>query len=242
MRKLALLFCLALLPGLLAADLPPGVPAQPSQPVTDLAGMLSTDAAASLNTALGQAWQQGKFQLAVLTLPGLQGAGIEDVSIQVARAWGLGDKQQGNGVLLLVAPTEHRMRIEVGSRLEGDLTDAACSRIINDVMAPRLREGDNDAAVLAGCQAIVGQLGVELNLAAPAPRLSGHPAALGLKLIFFIFIIAFVLIRNLFTPRSLRGRSMAGWGGGVGGGGFSGGGGYSGGGGGFSGGGASGGW
>ncbi len=244
MRKLALLFCLALLPGLLAADLPPGVPAQPGQPVTDLAGMLSADAAVSLNTALGLAWQQGQFQLAVLTLPGLQGAGIEDVSIQVARAWGLGGKQQGNGVLLLIAPVEHRMRIEVGSRLEGDLTDAACSRIINDVMAPRLREGDNDGAVLAGCQAIAGQLGVELNLArpAPGPRLAGHPAALGLKLIFFIFIIAFVLIRSLFTPRFLRHRPMAGWGGGYGGGGFSGGGGYSGGGGGFSGGGASGGW
>jgi uncharacterized protein len=246
MRKLALILCLALWPGLLLAGLPQGVPSQPSQAVTDLAGMLSADASARLNAALAQVWQQGKFQLAVLTLPSLDGAGIEDVSIQVARAWGLGSKEQGNGVLLLVAPSEHRMRIEVGSRLEGDLTDAACSRIINEVMAPRLREGDNDGAVLAGCQAIAGQLGVELSgmasIARPAPV-----SRVGIALIIkILFVLAFLGLRifggrrgsglGWFAAGTLLGSS------GSGGGGYSSGGGFSGGGGGFSGGGASGGW
>jgi len=247
MRRLALLLCLALAPALMADGLPQGVPSQPSQAVTDLASMLSADASAQLNAALSQAWQQGKFQLAVLTLPSLNGAGIEDASIQVARAWGLGSKEQGNGVLLLIAPSEHRMRIEVGSRLEGDLTDAACSRIINDVMAPRLREGDNDGAVLAGCQAIAGQLGVDLpGMAAMARPAPVRRVGLGLA-IKALIVLAFLGLR-LFGGR--RRGSGLGWfmagtmlgSSGSGSGGYSGGGGFYGRGGRFSGGGASGGW
>jgi len=249
MRKLALMLCLALATGLVAEGLPQGVPDQPSQPVTDLAGMLSAGASAELNAALSQAWQQGKLQLAVLTLPSLGGAGIEDVGIQVARAWGLGSKEQGNGVLLLIAPSEHRMRIEVGSRLEGDLPDAACSRIINDLMAPRLREGDNDGAVVAGCQAIAGQLGVGLAGAASAPR----PSRMDSRAVFLLIKLGLVFLFLILRVGGLFGRrrgSGLGWfvagsmlgSSGSGGGGYSSGGGFSGGGGGFSGGGASGGW
>src|SRR5665213_2809605 len=97
---------------------PTGIPTQVSAAVTDGAGLLSQGTVDQLDAALGRQWQAGHFQLAVLTVASLQDRGIEDLSIQVARAWGLGGKKESNGVLLLVAAKEHQMRIEVGSRLE----------------------------------------------------------------------------------------------------------------------------
>jgi uncharacterized protein len=248
-----------------AADWPSGVPTQPSDPVTDLAGMLSPAATDHLNQELRRQWREGHFQLAVLILPSLRDRPIEDLSIQVARGWALGDKQASNGVLLLIAAQDHRMRIEVGSRLEGDLPDIICRRIIGDVMAPRLRQGDPDGAVTAGAAAITAVLAPQDPLAseAPAPDAQDQdgasPAAkalavggiLGLLLWLMGQPIVWILLIWLVLSVLRRGGGFGGggfYGGGFGGGGFGGGGfgggggGFGGGGGGFSGGGSSGGW
>lgn len=251
-----------------AASWPAGVPKQPTDPVTDVAGMLSPGAIQNLDQALRRQWQAGHFQLAVLTLPSLQGRDIEDLSIQVARGWALGGKQESNGVLLLVAVQEHQMRIEVGSRLEGTLPDIVCRRIIGDLMAPRLRQGDADGAVLAGAAAITATLDPRDALAAQAQEgeaaqpQGASPAAalaagglLGLLLLllgqplFWILllwlvsaVVANILNRGRGGPGGGRGFRGGGFGGGGFGGGGFGGGGFGGGGGGFSGGGASGGW
>ncbi|MGH7443096.1 MAG: TPM domain-containing protein, partial [bacterium] len=132
-----------------AAGWPKGVPKSPTAPITDLAGLFSQGETQSLDLALRQQWQAGRFQLAVLSLPSLGGQPLEDLSIQIARAWGLGGKAESNGVLLLIAAKEHRIRIEVGSRLEGDLPDIICRRIIADIMAPKMRRGDDDGALQA---------------------------------------------------------------------------------------------
>src|SRR5262245_52538915 len=126
--------CIALLlwaGSLGAAPLPEGVPSRPSEPITDLAGMFSPSRAASLNQLLRQIWREGQGpQVEVLTLNSLGGRPIEDVSLAVARGWGLGDEKKDNGVLLLIARGDRKLRIEVGSKLEGELTDIACKRII----------------------------------------------------------------------------------------------------------------
>ena len=81
-------------------------------------------------------------QFAVLTIPSLEGDPIEDFSIRTVEAWKLGTKAEDNGLLLLVAKEDRKMRIEVGYGLEGEVTDLLSSRIINDVMKPAFRQGD----------------------------------------------------------------------------------------------------
>ncbi|HXC62775.1 MAG TPA: TPM domain-containing protein, partial [bacterium] len=184
------------LPLAAAETLPKGVPSQPAAPVTDLAGMFDAATVQTLDSALIQVRDSGKFQLAVLTLPSLEGDAIENVSIKVARAWGLGDKARKDGVLLLIAPAEHQLRIEVGSRLEGDLTDIACARIIREEMTPRLKAGDPNGAVLAGCAAIANRLGVDLSVdAGPAPQGQGEQplSPLG-ALLVLILMVAFPVL------------------------------------------------
>lgn len=258
MRKLLLFGLLLLLPALgAAADWPSGVPQQPADPVTDLAGMLSPGTVDRLNAGLRAQWQAGRFQMAVLTLPSLEGRAIEDVSIQIARSWALGSKEGGNGVLLLIAAKDHKLRFEVGSRIEGELTDIASHRIIAEEMTPRLRQGDADGAVLAGVAAATGLLAPEDPLAAAAPPARPSHSATGLAaILIFLFsnpivliivlVVINILLRSLLGVSGGRGGGWGGggWGGGSSGGGWGGssGGGFSGGGGGFSGGGSSGSW
>ena len=94
-------------------------------------------------------------QIVVVTLKSLQGYAIEDFGYQLGRYWGIGQKGRDNGAILLVAPTEHKVRIEVGYGLEGQLTDAQCRIIIEQVILPEFRRGDFNAGVLQGTQAIL---------------------------------------------------------------------------------------
>lgn len=102
-------------------------------------------------------------QIAILIISSLEGESIEEYSIRVAEKWKLGQKDKDNGVLLLVAVDDHKMRIEVGSGLEGVLTDALSSRIIRNEMAPNFRRADFDAGVNAGVDGIIAAIGGEYS-------------------------------------------------------------------------------
>src|SRR5207248_6577093 len=94
---------------------------------------------------------------------------VEDYSIDLARSWGVGQKGKDNGVLLLIAYDDHKLRIEVGRGLEGTLTDLQSGRIIREELTPRLRAGDVGGAIEAGTTAIRAALGdVDANGQAPA--------------------------------------------------------------------------
>jgi uncharacterized protein len=95
----------------------------------------------------------------VVILPSLQGYTIEDFGYQLGRHWGIGQKGKNNGALLIVAPNEHKVRIEVGYGLEGTLTDATCSAIIQNHITPSFKRGDFNAGVLAGTTSILRVLG-----------------------------------------------------------------------------------
>ena len=97
-------------------------------------------------------------QITVLTIPTLGGDSVEDFANRVFAAWKLGQKGRDNGVLVVVAPQDRRMRIEVGYGLEGTLTDVAASRIIRNVMTPAFKTGDFDRGIEDGVKAIVAQL------------------------------------------------------------------------------------
>jgi len=123
--------------------------------VNDRAGMLSASSRRSLESALSAFEARGGVQIAVLTIPSLEGEPLEAFSLKTARAWGLGRKDVNDGVLFLISKNDRRMRIEVGHGLEGSLPDALAGRIIADETAPRFRAGDYDGGITAGVNAIM---------------------------------------------------------------------------------------
>ncbi|MDL0432224.1 TPM domain-containing protein [Marinobacter sp. TBZ242] len=211
--------------------------------VVDQADMLPQKVEADLTEMLEAHEQSTTEQVVVVTLPDLQGYAIEDYGYQLGRHWGIGQEGEDNGALLIVAEDERRIRIEVGYGLEGRLTDANSSTIINQIITPAFRQGDFATGIANGAAAMVQVLGGE-PLAVPESRGTRaeegkpHPA-LGI-LFFIIVLLAFFGSGRRGRSAILAGALLGGLGGGRGGG--FGGGGFGGGGGGFGGGGASGGW
>lgn len=220
--------------------------------VVDQAGLLDAQTSTQLSQMLEAHEQATTNQVVVVTVPDLQGTAIEDYGYQLGRAWGIGQKGRDNGALLIVAKAERKVRIEVGYGLEGQLTDAQSSIIINNVIVPSFRTGDFAGGIRAGTSAMLQVLGGD-PLAEPPARASQGQAQERLPWPAFLILIVVVVLmirgggggggrggrgRSVLTGAVLGG--LLG-GGGRGGGGLSGGG-FGGGGGGFGGGGASGGW
>lgn len=123
--------------------------------VVDLAHVLPNSTVESLTARLAEHESQSSNQAAVLIVPSLEGDSIEEFSHRVATTWKLGQKGTDNGVLLLVAIGERKVRIEVGYGLEGVLTDARSARIIRNEIVPRFRAGDIPGGVAEGVNAIL---------------------------------------------------------------------------------------
>jgi uncharacterized protein len=224
--------------------------------VTDAARIIPGNVEARLTQKLAALEQQSQRQLVVATIPDLQGYEISDYGYRLGREWGIGDKERNDGVLLIVAPAERKVRIEVGYGLEPVLTDGLSWQIVNNAIVPRFRDGDMPGGIEAGVDAIVSQLTLPTDeaqaIAAAASRVPENeipwPIILFMLLILFNFagpIIASMLgFRTSRYHHGSRTWSSGGWssGGGFSSGGWSGGGGFSGGGGGFGGGGSSGSW
>lgn len=126
--------------------------------IVDLAHLLPSDVAASLSAELAEHERNTGNQIAVLTLPSLEGEPLEEFSHRVSTTWKLGRKGTDNGVLLLVVPGERRIRIEVGYGLEGTLTDAKSSQIVRREIVPRFKSGDFSGGIAAGLKAIMGTI------------------------------------------------------------------------------------
>ncbi len=122
--------------------------------VNDYAGMLSPGRAAALEQQLGSFESSDSTQIVVLTVQNLGGEPIETFSIKIAEAWKIGQQGVDNGVLLIVAKDERKVRIEVGRGLEGKLTDLVSGRIIRAEIAPKFKSGDFDGGIAAGVTAI----------------------------------------------------------------------------------------
>ena len=199
-----------------------------------------TNSSASLETSTGN-------QLVVVTLSSLQGQTIEEYGYQLGRQWGIGRQGKNNGVLLVVAPNERNVRIEVGYGLEGTITDALARGIIEQEILPRFRSNDYNAGTRAGAAAIVAVLMGDASTASRLTEAGSRkvaPAQGNWTWPIIVFIVIFFLIPRFFGGGGFRRRGPGGiWIGGSsgrGGGGF--GGGFSVGGGSFGGGGASGRW
>jgi uncharacterized protein len=124
-------------------------------PVVDSIGRVSAEVETQINSELNSFQQSGGPQIAVAVIDTTNNATLENYSIDLARSWGLGDKAKDNGVLLLIALEDRTLRIEVGSGVEGELTDVTAGGIVDSVMLPRLRANDVDGAVRDGARAVM---------------------------------------------------------------------------------------
>jgi uncharacterized protein len=230
--------------------------------VTDAANILPDATVAALDAKLAALEKQTSIQLVVATVPDLQGYEIDEYGYQLGRSWGIGQKGKNNGALLLVAPNERKVRIEVGYGLEGTLTDALTSQIIRRDIIPRFKAGDMPGGVVAGADAIIKLVELppdQRRMAAAEAAQAQAEDGGGVSLGFIIWLVIILIWLFFAISRGKRGRRSGpviiwgpgtggGWGGGSGGGGGGwggggfGGGGFGGGGGGFGGGGSSGGW
>ena len=226
--------------------------------VVDQAGIMTAQSRDELEAKLKNLEDKSGIQVVVATVKSLEGSDIETYANQLFRNWRLGEAKKNNGVLLLVAPNEHKVRIEVGYGLEGTLTDALSSVIISSAMVPRFKANDFSGGIERGVDGIISVLSGDTTDWQPKPSVRAEdppPLSNGLFTILFVLIAIFViwsLIRGargapsgryvgrggpiIFLPNGGSWGSSR-WGGGFGdggggfGGGFAGGGGWSGGGG-----------
>lgn len=210
--------------------------------VVDEAALMSRKQAHQLTQQLAAFEQRSGIQLVVVSIDTLAGETIEEYGYQLGRHWGIGQKGKDNGVLLLIAQDERKVRIEVGYGLEGALPDAIAANIIQTRILPAFKRGDMVAGIMTGSQSIMQALAGEYK-----PMDSAKKEKKLAPWLFILMVIAMIVLHNL------RGGGGGGPGGrrrsaymvgGLGAGSLGGrsGGGFSGGGGSFGGGGASGGW
>jgi uncharacterized protein len=148
---LVLVFFLVCLPGTIQAlDVP-----KLQGYVNDYAGMISPATASRLEKELKAFEQSDSTQLVILTIPSLEGETSDGFGIRVAEAWKIGQKNKDNGLIVLVAKQEHKIRIEVGKGLEGRMTDLLAGRIIDLVITPRFKRGDFDGGFASGVSALI---------------------------------------------------------------------------------------
>ena len=245
MKRLQVLICACLAVFLQVAAQSLDVP-ELRHRITDLTATLSQNETESLEAKLEQFEHSSSNQIVVLIVPSLQGESIEDFTLRVGEKNKIGRKGKNNGVILLIAKDDRKMRIEVGYGLEGALTDALSSQIIRRVIAPRFRDGQYFDGISEGVDAIIAATKGEFSGESNTSK-RGIPIPLIFVLFFVVtgFIEFLVRRRHYISRRGYIGGGPWFWGGGGfgGGGGFSGGGsGFSGGGGSFGGGGASGSW
>jgi uncharacterized protein len=169
--------------------------------INDTAGLLSPEARQRLEEKLAALEKQtGGAQIAVLTIPSLEGEPLEDYSLRVAETWKLGQKGKDNGALMLVSKGDRKMRIEVGYGLEPQLTDLQTHVILDEIMRPRFQQGDFEGGIEAGVDAIAGALTgkpVEAPKATDGGESIGElpvGAKAGFSLIFLLVIGLFSLV------------------------------------------------
>lgn len=172
--------------------------------VNDNAGILSLDTQRTLEEILRTHEDSTSNQIAVLTISSLEGEPLEEYSRRVVMTWKLGQKGKDNGVLLLVAKDDRKVRIEVGRGLEGQLTDAVSSSIMRNEILPQFKAGDYDRGVRAGVDAIIGTIAGAYT----ADEGSDGEMDTGTGILAFLF---FLLVVGIFTMVAFATPGCGGW-------------------------------
>jgi uncharacterized protein len=234
--------CVLLLAGPVEAA--PKIPPTPTRDIyaQDYANVLSKETESRINRLSTELQSRTGAQIAVVTIPSLEGEAIEEYSLALFRKWGIGDRKKNNGVLILVAVAEKKSRVEIGYGLEGALPDAKTGRIQDEAMRPAIETGDYNSALMNGYLAVFTEVAKEYNLQIKSsPRTSPRQRGVGIDLDglpwwakFLIGAVLLVLLlidwfvlggffTRLFFIMAASGRGGGGGGGGWSGGGFGGG-------------------
>ena len=210
--------------------LPLSAEAQPSFPklsgrVVDAANLLSPEQEAQLTKLSEQVEQASSRQFVVATIPDLQGYPIEDYGYRLGQAWKIGQTGADNGIILIVAPKEREVRIEVGKGLEPIMTDGFTGLIIDEQIVPRFKAGDMAGGIVAGAQEIAEQMKLPLETAevrakekiekASAARAErrNHNRSGGFPVALIFWGIIFVFVLLPMFARGFGGRRRTGpWG------------------------------
>ncbi len=161
--------------------------------VNDYAGIISPPAERMLTLELNELENTDSTQIAVLTIPSLEGDILEEFSIRVAEKWKIGRKGKDNGALLIIARDEKKVRIETGYGLEGNLTDLAAGRIIDNIIIPNFKKGDYNQGITSGVRAMIETVrGEYRGTAKSAPIKHDKKSGYMMPLLFLIFIISMI--------------------------------------------------
>lgn len=193
MKRVGILATLILLPGIVLGYTSPG---KPQGFVNDFAKILTAETANGLNQTLTNFKAETTIEVAIVTVPTLDQESIEVYAVKLFEEWGIGDKEKDNGVLLLVAPTEREVKIEVGYGLEGVFTDAQADGIIRKVITPEFKKGDYNKGIVDGANAIVQVVKAEADYSAVEPEKPGIIASLWNYGFVFIVVLASILGRT----------------------------------------------
>ncbi len=164
--------------------------------VVDSAGILSNQTKTKLISMLSAFEKKTSNQIVVVTLKSLQGHSISDYGYQLGRYWGIGQKNKNNGVLLIIAPKEKKVRIEVGYGLEGTLTDAISSVIIREKILPYFKKSDFNNGTLKGIEAIISTIKGTFKPLKIKKKKDNY-----MPLLFFIFIFLLAISQNIFPTK-----------------------------------------
>ncbi len=179
--------------------------------VNDFANVMSPAARTALESHLSAYEKSSTNEISVAVVQSLNGDTVENVAVEMFAQWGIGKKGADNGILLLVAVDDHKLKIEVGYGLEGALTDSEAGSIIRNVITPKFKQSDYDGGISAGVEAIIGQLdgttpANALDDPGPAPTPSGVGSLLSFPVLgLFVYGLSFMA------------RTKSWWAGGIGG-------------------------
>ncbi|MGA7826173.1 MAG: TPM domain-containing protein [Geobacteraceae bacterium] len=189
MKTILTLIMLLLIPTVgTALDVPPL-----KAHVNDYAHILSPAAIQKIEAELTAFEKSDSTQIAVLTIPSLEGENLEEYSIKVADAWKIGQKGKDNGAILLVSKGDRKIRIEVGWGLEGTLTDLVSGRIIRNEIAPRFKQGDFDGGIEAGVSAIMSVVKGEYSASSHDLSQQKKRSPPLMTLLLFLFVACVIL-------------------------------------------------
>ena len=205
-RAIALVAAIALTPLAAALEVP-----YLSGRVNDTADLVPPEVEQRIEEKLAALEAATGAQMAVLTIPSLEGEVLEEYSLEVAETWQLGRAEQDDGVLMLIARDDRKMRIEVGYGLEGDLTDAQAGRILNNILRPAFRAGDFGGGIEGGVDAVIGTLQGR-DVIPPDPSPSPANDISDAPILFQIFFLGiFLLVVGSFSMIALFSSGCQSW-------------------------------
>jgi uncharacterized protein len=213
-RLIALLGALCLSLAGSAASAQPQFPDRGTSPVVDAANVIDPATEAQLTARLDAFEEANQRQFVVATVPSLQGNEISDYGYQLGRHWGLGDTENDDGIILLVAPNERKVRIEVGYGLEAIMPDGLAYDVIEQDILPRFRENDMTGGIVAGTNRIIQHLELPPEeaqaIAAQATERraesrGGFPVGAIIWMMLLLFFVVLPMLRRVGGRRYRRG-------------------------------------